>query len=72
MARRKSKKSPETEAASPRDALTRPTPDALGSASPAASSEAAAESTASGEAAGEAEASSEAGAEGEQDAASAQ
>ena len=41
MARRKSKKSPETEAASPRDALTRPTPDALGSASPAASSEAA-------------------------------
>lgn len=41
MARRKSKKSPETEAASPREALTRPNPDASGNASPAASSEAA-------------------------------
>ena len=40
MARRKSKKSPETEAASPREALTRPNPDAYGNASPAASSEA--------------------------------
>ena len=41
MARRKSKKSPETDAASPREALTRPNPDASGNASPAASSEAA-------------------------------
>ena len=38
MARRKSKKSPEAEAASPREALTRPNPDAPGSASPADSS----------------------------------